>query len=603
VRLILAAVATIAAATLASAAAPRHGLSAFGDLKYRPDFAHFDWVNPAAPKGGRLATIGTRALTSFDTFNPFILKGDPAQGLEFLFDTLMTRAWDEPDAVYGLIAQSAELAADRTQVTFLLRPQARFADGSPVTAEDVAFTFDTLKQKGHPSYGFSLRDVVEAQVAGRYEVRFHFRGAATRDLPLVVATLPVLSKAYYTTHPFETTTLEPPLGSGPYAIGDFKQGTFVSYRRRADYWGRDLAVNRGRYNFEELRFEYFRDRTAELESLKAGAYDLREEFTSRDWVTAYDIPAVREGRLVRLTLPDENPSGAQGYFLNTRKAKLADPRVRQALDLAFEFEWTNKNLFYGLYRRTESFFENSPLKASAPPSADELALLEPFRGKLAPEVFGEPYTPPQSDGSGQDRANLRTAAGLLSAAGWEVKNAKRTNSAGETLELEFLITDPTAERILAPYVRNLVALGIGATIRRIDPAQYERRVKAFDFDVVAQRYVMRLTPGVELRDLFGSEAARREGTANLAGIADPVVDALITKITEATSRSELTTAIRALDRVLRAGHYWVPQWYSTAHRIVYWDKYARPEVMPRYDRGIEHTWWWDAERAAKLGQQ
>ena len=578
----------------------RHGLSAFGDLKYAADFTHFGWVNPNAPKGGRLATIGTAALTTFDSFNNFILKGDPAQGLELLFDSLMTRAADEPDAVYGLVARSAELAADRKSVIFRLRSEAKFSDGSPITADDVAFTFATLKEKGHPNYRVLLRDVSQVEVVDPGTVRYSFTGTQIRDLPLTVASLPILSKAYYATHDFEQTTLEPPLGSGPYKLGEFRQGAFVSYRRRVDYWAKDLPVTRGRFNFEEIRYEYYRDRTAALESFKAGAYDLREEFTSRDWATGYDVPAVRQGRIALITLPDENPSGAQGFFLNTRRAKLADVRVRKALDYAFDFEWTNKNIFYSLYKRTESFFENSDMKAAGKPSPAELALLEPFRAQLPAEVFEAPYTAPVSDGSGQDRKLLREAARLLSEAGYEVKGGKRVDANGEVLNLEFLITDPVSERILLPYAKNLEALGIGASVRRIDPAQYERRVKSFDFDVVTTRYVLRLTPGAEMRNFWGSEAAKTEGSFNLAGINHAAIDALIAKAVEAKSREELVTATRALDRVLRAGHYWVPQWYKSAHNIAYWDKFARPELKPRYDRGIIDSWWYDADKAAKL---
>jgi microcin C transport system substrate-binding protein len=584
----------------ASENGPRHGLSAFGDLKYPPDFKHFEWVNPEAPKGGRLSTIGTAARLTFDSFNAFILKGDPAQGLEYLFDSLMARAYDKPDAMYGLVAQSAEVATDRSSVTFRMRPEARFSDGSRVTAVDAAFSFAVLKEKGHPIYRVQLKDVTGAEAIDAHTVRYTFTGQQTRDLPQVVAGLPILSKAYYATREFDQTTLEPPLGSGPYVIGDFKQGTFVSYQRRPDYWGKDLPVNRGRFNFDELRFEYFRDRTAQLESFKAGVFDLREEFTARDWATAYDIAAVKENRLLRLTLPDESPSGAQGFFLNTRRPKLADVRVRKALDYAFDFEWTNKNIFYNLYTRTSSFFENSDLKAEGKPSPAELALLEPYRAQLPPEVFGEPYKPPVSDGSGQDRKLLREAGRLLDEAGWQVKGGKRINAKGEALDIEFLITDPSSERILTPYVKNLQAIGVQTSIRRIDPAQYERRVKSFDFDVVITRYVLRLTPGVEVRTFWGSEAARTEGSYNLAGISHPAVDALIVKVSEAKSREELKTATSALDRVLRAGHYWVPHWYRPYHYIAYWDKYGRPVVKPRYERGIIHTWWYDADKAAKL---
>jgi microcin C transport system substrate-binding protein len=431
-------------------------------------------------------------------------------------------------------------------------------------------------------------------------VRYSFEADQTRDLPLRVATLPIFSKTYYATRNFEETSLEPPLGSGQYHIADFKQGTFTTFRRRDDYWAKDLPVNRGRYNFDEVRFEYYRDRTAQLESLKAGAYDLREEFTAKSWATEYDVPQVRDGRLVRLTLPDESPSGAQGFFLNMRRGKFADVRVRKAFDLAFDYEWTNRNIFYGLYTRTASYFENSGLKASGKPSAEELALLEPYREKLPLEVFAEPYVSPVSDGSGTDRKLLRQAGQLLTEAGWELADGKRVNTQGEVLEAEFLIYEPTFERVLGPYLKNLQAIGVQATIRRVDPAQYERRVKGFDFDIITQRFVMALTPGVELKNFFGSEAAMTDGSFNLAGISDPVVDALIGKVLQASSRRELVTATRALDRVLRAGHYWVPHWYKAAHHVVFWDKFARPSIKPKYDRGIVDTWWYDPEKAAKL---
>lgn len=585
---------------LVSARTAAHGISAFGDLKYPADFKNFDYVNPDAPRGGRLSLIGTGGRITFDSFNGFILKGDPAQGLELLFDTLMTRANDEPDAMYGLVARAAEIADDGRSATFYLRPEARFADGSPLTADDVVFSFTILKEKGHPSFRLALRDVVKAEAVDSATVRYQFSGALTRDLPLAVAGLPIFSKAYYATREFESTTLEPPVGSGPYKIADFRQGSFVTYGRRPDYWAKDLNVNRGRFNFDEVRYEYFRDRTAALEALKAGDYDLREEFTAKDWATAYDVPQVRDGRLVLLTLPDERPSGAQGFFINTRRAKFQDVRVRRALNLAFDFEWTNKNIFYDLYRRTASYFENSELKASAPPSADELALLEPYRAHVPAEVFGEPFVPPVSDGSGSDRRLLREAARLLTEAGFALKNGKRVSPTGEPLEIEFLIAEPSFERVLQPYIGNLQKIGIAASIRRVDPAQYERRVKSFDFDVVTQRFVMRSTPGVELKSYLSSEAARMDGSLNLAAVADPAVDGLIERILQARSRSELTTAARALDRVIRAGHYWVPHWYKAAHTIAHWNRFARPSTKPRYADGVIDTWWFDSQRAAQL---
>jgi microcin C transport system substrate-binding protein len=585
---------------MSAQAADRHGLSAFDVLEYPADFKHFEWVNPDAPKGGRVALIGPAARTTFDNLNAFILKGDAAQGLDLLFDSLMTRSPDEPDAVYGLVARSADLAPDRSAVTFRMRPEAKFADGTPVASADVVFSFDTLKTKGHPNIRGQLRDIASAVAVDAHTVRFDFTGALTRDLPLVAAGLPILSKAYYATREFDQTTLDPPLGSGPYRIGEFNQGSFVSYRRREDYWGKDLPVNRGRFNFDEVRYLYFRDRSAELLALQAGEFDLREEFTAVAWVTGYDVPAVKAGKLLRIALPDESPSGAQGFFLNTRRPKLSDTRVRKALDYVFDFQFANKSIFHDLYTRTESFFENSPMKATGKPNSEELVLLEPFKASLPPEVFDEPYRPPVSDGSGKDRKLLQAADKLLNEAGWTVKNGARINPKGEVFDLEFLIVDPVSERVLSNYVENLKRLGLDISIRRVDPAQYQRRVKSFDFDVVTARYSLRLTPGVELRSYWSSETASVDGSLNLAGISSPVIDALIGKAVEAKSRADLEVATRALDRVLRAGHYWVPQWYKPIHHIAHWDRFSRPAIKPRYDRGIVDTWWYDAAKAAKL---
>ena len=607
-------------------ATPRHGLSPFGELKYAADFKNFDYVNPQAPKGGKVSQIGPSGRTTFDSFNAFILKGDAAQGLELVFDSLMTRALDEPDAVYGLIAETADVADDKMSVTFVLRREAKFADGSPVTADDCVYSFDVLKEKGDPSFRLSLRDVAKAESVDALTVRYTFKGALTRDLPLLVAQLPVLSKAYYAKQPFDETTLDYPLGSGPYKIKAHKAGTFVTYERRADYWGADLAVNRGRFNFDEVRYDYFRDRTLELDNLFSGNFDFREEFTSKDWANGYNNPNVAPGKILRQTLADELPSGAQGFFVNTRRAKFADVRVRKALGLAFDFEWSNRNLFFGLYTRTASYFDNSDMKAVGPPSVAELALLEPYRAKLSAAVFGEPELPPATDGSGNNREHLREAGKLLAEAGWSLKPESKDdpacgvfcglmrsvglqskpvenvlrNEAGEQLNVEFLIYEEGFERIIGPYIKNLAQIGVEATIRRVDPAQYERRTESFDFDLVIQRYSLRLTPGVELKNYWGSEAAKIEGSLNLAGISDPVVDALAEKIMAAKSRDELVTATRAVDRVLRAGHYWVPHWYKAAHNLAFWDKLSWPDVKPKYDRGALTTWWYDADKAAKL---
>jgi microcin C transport system substrate-binding protein len=593
--------AAIVALSAPAGAESRHGLSAFGDLKYPADFRHFEYVNPKAPKGGRIATIGTLALQTFDSFNGYILKGDAAQGIGLLFDSLMTRAYDEPDAVYGLIARTADLAQDRMSVTFELRPEARFSDGTPLTADDVCETFRLLKESGHPNIQNAIRDVTACKINAPTSVTYRFTGTNIRDLPLEVAVLPVFSKAYYATRDFAKTTLEPPLGSGPYKVGRFAQGQYVSYERREDYWAKDMPVTRGRNNFGEIRYEYFRDRTPEVEALKSGLLDLREEFTSRDWATAYEgLRSIAERRLIKEVLPDELPSGAQGFFLNMRRPAFADIKVRQALGLAFDFEWSNANLFYGLYKRSESVFENTPLKATGEPSAAELTLLEEVKGDLKPGAIGPAIQPPKSDGSGRDRKLLGAASKLLDEAGWKRDGSVRKNAKGEVLQLEILDDSPSFERVFNPYVANLRLIGVDATVRIIDQAQYQRRIEAYDFDMVPARYVTDLTPGSGLRQLFGSEAADAPGTYNLAGIKSKAVDRLIEAVTQAKSREDMTVAAKALDRALRAEYFWVPNWYKGSHTIVYWDIFGRPAIKPRYDRGILDTWWIDSDKAAKL---
>ncbi len=582
----------------------RYGWSTFGDLKYPSDFKHFDYVNPDAPKGGRLITIGVSSVTTFDSFNPFIVKGDAAQGIEQLvYDTLMARAWDEPDALYGLVAATVDVAPDGLSVSFRLRAEARFADGSPVTAADAAFSFDILKANGEPSFAVQLRDVIRVETVDPLTVRYVFQGTQVRDLPGVVAQMPILSKAFYQDKDFTQSDLVPPLGSGPYRIGKFNQGSYVTFERRPDYWGKDLPVNRGRYNFDEIRFDYYRDRNAAFEAFTAGKVDLREEFISRDWATAYDLAQVRDGRIIKEELPDDTPSGTQGYMLNLRRDKLKDIRVRQALGLAFDFEWTKKNIFFGSYSRTDSYFENSDMQASGAPSPEELAVLAPLESSVSPLVLGEALAPPVTDGSGRIRGNLKLAGKLLDEAGWTIPASGekiRRNGKGERFEIEFLDYEESIQRVTGPYVKNLEQLGIRATMRTVDPAQYQRRFKSYDFDVVTSRFVLRLTPGVELRNYWSARAAGLEGSNNVGGIESPAVDALIERVVGAKSRVELTTAAKALDRVLRAGHYWVPHWFSGKHRIAYWNRFSRPAVKPRYDRGVLDTWWLDAAKAAKL---
>lgn len=586
----------------------RHGLSSFGDLKYPKDFKAFDYVNPMAPKGGRFSgqissTTGNQSLGTFDTLNIYVLRGSGAAGLDLTFDSLMTRALDEPDAIYGLLARAVSVSEDGLTYTFELRPQARFHDGSRLTARDAAFSLKILRDKGHPEIAETIRDMTDARAEDDGRLVVTFAPGRARDLPLIVAQLPVFSAAYYANRDFEASTLDAPLGSGPYRVAAVDPGRSIGLERVPDYWAADLPVTIGRHNFDSLRYEYFRDRTVAFEAFKSGAFTFREEFTARVWATGYDFPAVAEGRVVRELVPDSRPSGTQGWWINERRAKFKDPRVREAIGLCFDFEWANRNLMYGAYTRTASFFENSDLKATGTPSPEEVKLLEPYRGKLPAEVFGEPWTPPVSDGSGQDRALLKRADALLREAGCTRSGSEMRLPGGEPLTLEFLDDDPVFQPVTQPFIRNLALVGIRASSRMVDPSQYQARLKDFDFDLTARRYSGGVTPGAELRDLYGSRAAATPGSNNMAGIADPAVDALLSAIAGAESRAALTTACRALDRVLRSGRHWVPMWYGDKHRLALWDVFGRPANPPKYDLGAPATWWADADKARKIGRE
>ena len=592
-------------------AEPRHGMSVFGDLHYEEGFAHFSYVNPDAPKGGTFSQIGptwilNQSPLTFDSLNSYILRGNGAMGAELTFDTLMSRSGDEPDAVYGLVARTADLADDGNSVVFALRPEARFHDGTPLTAHDVAFSLLLLKEKGHPLISLSIKEMANAEALDAHTLRVRFTGKQTRDLPLLIAQLPIFSQAYYTAHAFDQSTLEPPLGSGPYRVGRFKQGRFIEYQRVDDYWARDLNVNIGRWNFDIVRFEFYRDRTAQFEAFKAGEYLFREEFTSKVWATEYNFPAVDQGRVLLLTTRDDTPSGAQGWFLNTRRPQMADPRVREALGLAFDFEWTNRNHFFELYTRTGSYFENSVMRARGAPSPEEIDLLAPYRDQLSPRVFGPAIEPPVSDGSGKDRRMLLRARTLLEEAGWQIVNGKRQNAAGEILSLEFLSDSPTFERVISALQANLTLLGIESRIRPVNSAEYQERVKNFDFDIITRRFSVGATPGIELKNYLASASAHTPGSNNLSGISDPVVDALVEDVISAETRLEQEIAARALDRVLRSGFYWIPHWFKPAHNLAFWDVFAWPEKAPTYargaampdTRGVIDTWWVDPTKAA-----
>jgi microcin C transport system substrate-binding protein len=589
-----------------------HGLSAFGDLKYPPDFHHFDYVNLAAPKGGMFSTVpsvrsNNQSYQTFNSLNAYILKGEGAQGMDLTFTALMARSGDEPDAVYGLAAKSVRISPDRLIYRFTMRPEARFHDGTKLTAHDAAFSLTTLKAKGHPLIMQQMRDMVSAEAADDATLVVTFAEKRARDVPLFIAALPIFSKAYYASRPFDESTLDIPLGSGPYRVGKFEVNRYIEFERVKDWWGADLPVSRGLYHYDVVRYEFYRDRDVAFEGFTGKNYLFREEFTSRIWATRYDFPAVKDGRVKREILPDETPSGAQGWFINTRREKFQDPRVREALIDAFDFEWTNKTIMYGTYARTHSVFQNSDMMASGPPSPEELKLLEPFRGQVPDEVFGAPFVPPVSDGSGQDRTLLRKASQLLLEAGLVIKDGKRLLPNGEIFRIEFLMDEPSFQPHHAPYIKNLGTLGIEASLRMVDPVQYRARQEDFDFDMTVQRFSMSATPGDGMRPFFSSAAAKTRGSYNLAGIASPAIDALIEKIIGADNRADLTVACHAFDRVFRAGRYWVPHWYRSTHPVAYWDMFDHPAKLPRYPidasgMGERVLWWVDPAKAAKLEQ-
>jgi len=574
----------------AQAAGGIYGVSLFGELKYGPDFKNFDYANPSAPKGGtmKLAAIGT-----YDTLNPYVVKGVPAAGIGQIFDTLTTASQDEPGSEYGLVAESIDIAPDKLSVLYVLRKEARFHDGSAMTAADAVWTFDTLRSKGAPVYRSYYGDVTKVEQEGERGVRFHFKDANNRELPQILGQMPVLSKAYWSSRDFTKTTLEPPLGSGAYKIDALDAGRSITYRRVPDYWGANLPVNKGRFNIDVIRYDYYRDGTIALEALKAGQYDVRRENSSKSWATGYDSPAVREGLIKKETIPNELPSGIQGFGYNLRRPLFQDPKVRQALAYGFDFEWSNKNLFYGLYKRTRSYFDNSELAATGVPQGEELKILEPFRGKIPDEIFTKEYNPPKYDGSGNVRDGLREALKLLKEAGWSFKNEKLANDrTGQPFEFEILLNDPQMERIVLPFAKNLERMGITARVRTVDTAQYEKRMETFDYDMAIEVVGESLSPGNEQREYWGSKAADEEGSRNLLGIKNPVIDDLIEQLIRSPDRASLIAHTHALDRVLQYGYYMIPQFHLGAFWIAYWDKYRRPEVSPKYGLGLD-TWWVD----------
>jgi microcin C transport system substrate-binding protein len=584
-----------------------HGLSVFQDLAYPADFKHFAYADPTAPKGGTFGQEVTRGYgnQSFDTFNTlhiWVLKGEGAGGIQDTFDTLMVRALDEPDAMYGLIAKSVSWSQDGLTYRFHLRPEARFHDGTRLTARDCAFSILTMKAKGHPRISQELRQVEAAEAEGDDVLVVRFAPGRARNLPLAVADIPIFSEAFWKGRDFEVSSLEPVLGSGPYKVGRFEQGRYIELDRVADYWAKDLPVNLGQHNFAKLRYDYFRDDETGFQAFTSGLFNFREEHTSRLWATRYTFPALKDGRVKREEVPDETPAGAQGWYFNTRRPQFKDPRIREAIALAFDFDWTNTNLMYGSYVRNQSFFEGSDHEADGLPGTDELALLEPFRASLPPDVFGKAFSLPKSDGSGQDRTLLRRAGELLTQAGCRRSGPNLLAPDGKPFAIEFLDYSERLQPHTQPFIKNLKLLGIDAKARIVDDAQYQRRTNQFDFDVTSRRYTFPQTPGEGLRNIFGAKAAATVGSFNLAGITDPVVDALIDAIVAAETRAKLVAACKALDRVLRAGRYWVPMWHKASHWLVYWDEFGRPAVKPRYERGAPRMWWYDEAKAKRIGR-
>ncbi len=608
--------ALLLAATPAYAQAPvtrSHALTILGTPALPADFPYFPYVNPEAPKGGE-AVFGMTG--SFDGFNPYILRGNSAFGLGaswqpgvggtaagtaggHVWESLMVGSAQESDTGYGLLAGTIEMPADRMWIAFEIRPEARFADGSPVLASDVAWTFKTLLEKGRPSFRVAYTDVLDCVAEGERRVVFHFKTNENRDLPLLVGGMSVMSEKWWSTRDFTRPLTEPPMGSGPYRVERFDLGRSVTYARRPDWWAKDLPVGIGFHNLDRVRLEYFGDPTVLFEAFKAGQIDYREENISKQWATSYDFPAVKNGLVTKQDIEHKLPVGIQGWIMNTRRTVFRDARVREALGQVWDFEWTNRNLFYGAYVRTTSYFGNTPQEATGLPDAAETALLEPFRKTLPPALFTEPFTLPVTDGSGNNRDGLRKALGLLKDAGWTVKDRKLVDAAGEQMQFTILLNEPSLERITLPFIQWLGRLGIEAKVRTVDRAQFERLTDNYDYDMTTMIYPGSGLPGNELRDEFTCEGAKTPGGSNLAGICDPAVDALVDRIIQAPDRATLATAGRALDRVLLRGWYMIPHYHNKAFRVAAWDRFGRPDVPVRTGFVLD-SWWVDPAKAARV---
>ena len=579
-----------------------HGIAMHGDLKYDANFTNFTYVNSNAPKGGKTTRA---AIGGYDTFNPFVIKGRAAAGSFSIYDSLMVSSADEPFSQYGLIAESIETPPDRSWVTFKLRPEGRWHDGKPITVEDVIWTFNTLVEKGRPFYRFYYGNVAKVEKTGKRTVRFTFKGGENRELPLILGQLTVLPKHYWEGRDFGATTLEAPLGSAAYRIASFEPNRNVVLERVRDYWARDLPVKKGTHNYDTIRFEYYRDTAVALEAFKAGNIDIRSESSAKNWATAYDTPAVKKGLIIKREFEHRRTAGMQGFVFNLRKPLFQDRRVRKAIAYGLDFEWSNKTLFHGMYKRSRSFFDNSELAATGLPTGEEKKILERLKDKLPPEVLTTAFLPPTTDGSGNIRRNLRKASRLLGDAGWQIDEKTRklvSAKSREPFRFEVLLISPLFERIVLPFKKNLARLGIDVNVRTVDTAQYQERVTQFDYDVIVGSWGQSLSPGNEQRNYWTTESADRPRSRNLSGIRNPAIDTLVELLIAAPTRGSLVARTRALDRALQWSHIVVPHWHIAYDRIARWDKFGIPAEIPV--NGITtNTWWVDPEKAEALKQK
>lgn len=573
---------------VAQASEPSHASSMYGNVKYPAGFSHFDYVNPDAPKGGKLKlnSIGT-----FDSLNPWIIKGTSAAGITRIYDTLTIASLDEPFTQYGLIAEKMEIADDRSWEIFYLDPKATFADGKPITTEDVAFTFHTLVQQGSPFWGFYYKDVTQVDVLDKLRIKFSFKEGASRELPLIIGQMAILPKHYWQDRDFSKTSLDIPVGSGPYKIAEVKPGKRIVYERRDDYWAKDLPVNKGLHNFDSISYDYYQDETVALEAFKGSAYDYRQETTAQRWATGYQSPALSSGRIIKEEITHSQPAGMQAFAFNLRKPLFQDIVLRKAINLAFDFEWSNKTLFYNQYKRTNSYFQNSDMASHGLPSAKELSLLSPYRDQLPAELFRQPFTVPVTDGQGHPRAQLKAAQTLLADAGYTLQGNQLFTPDSQPVKFEFLLTNSAFERVVLPFTRNLATLGIQVTVRRIDQPQYVNRLRTFDYDMIVVVFPQSASPGSEQRMYWSSEAADSEGSQNYIGIKNDVVDALVNKLVDSQTYEQLVTRSQALDRVLLWSYYVVPNWYNNTFRLAYRNTLAHPAFGSNLYAIPLDAWW------------